>query len=97
MGVPQVERALRRRRAHLVLLATDGSAGQKQSVIGLTRGQRLPMADVGTRDLLASWLGSGPLTAVAVLDSSLARGMLPWLPQIDPDPASEGNGCDDGA
>lgn len=79
LGVPQVEGALRSGQAHLVFLATDGSYGQKKGVFGLSRKDRVPVHELYPSATLASWIGVKRVTAIAITDSNLARGLAALL------------------
>lgn len=75
LGVAQVEKALRSGRARLVLLASDGSFGQRKGAFGLSRRHNVPVHEGFPAGRLAAWVGTDRLTALAVTDPELARGI----------------------
>jgi ribosomal protein L7Ae-like RNA K-turn-binding protein len=79
LGVPQVEQALRRGKARVVFLASDGSYGQKKGVFGLARGSSVPVYEGYPGELLAAWTGSDRITALAVTDAGFAGGIVAAL------------------
>lgn len=89
VGVPQVEQALRSGRARLVLLATDGSFGQKKGVFGLSQKSGVPVIERFSGAQLAGWVGVERVTAVAVVDVNLARGLASAL-EAPPEPENAG-------
>jgi ribosomal protein L7Ae-like RNA K-turn-binding protein len=84
LGVPQVEQALRGGRARLVLLASDGSFGQKKGPIGLARGSGVRVEERFSGQVLAAWVGVERVTALAVTDASLAAGIAEKLDEQGP-------------
>jgi ribosomal protein L7Ae-like RNA K-turn-binding protein len=64
---------LRRGEALLVLVAEDGSDAQTQKILPLAEAREVPVEVLGSRNELGGAVGSGPLTAMAVTQSSFAE------------------------
>jgi ribosomal protein L7Ae-like RNA K-turn-binding protein len=65
--------ALRRGEARLVILAEDGSRAQLDKVVPLAEARGVPCVSLGDQAALGAALGSGPLTAVAVIRSGFGK------------------------
>lgn len=74
-GTDATRDAIRSGRARLVLLAGDASETQREKVVRLLRHRSVPSRVVGSRSELGRALGTGPLSAVAVTDPSIARAL----------------------
>ena len=72
-GTEATRQALRRGEARLILVAGDGSDGQKGKVLPLADARGVPVATLGSQEELGAALGSGALAAVAVTRSSFAK------------------------
>jgi ribosomal protein L7Ae-like RNA K-turn-binding protein len=72
-GTEATRQALRRGEARLVLVAGDGSEGQKGKVLPLAEARGVPVETLGSQDELGAAVGSGPLAAAAVTRSSFAK------------------------
>jgi ribosomal protein L7Ae-like RNA K-turn-binding protein len=83
VGVPQVETALRHNKARLVLVATDGSYGQKKGVFGLARKSGTPIHERFSAEQLGDWVGADRVTALAVLDAGFADGIAGVLGEAE--------------
>ena len=72
-GTEATREALRRGEALLVLVAEDGSDAQTQKILPLAEAREVPVEVLGPRNELGGAVGSGPLTAMAVTQSSFAE------------------------
>ena len=74
-GVGPARDALRAGRARLVVVATDGAAGQREKVEPLARHRSVPVLELAARAELGAAIGTPPITALAVTDASLAEAI----------------------
>ncbi len=75
MGATGVERMARQGRPPVVVIASDAGANQRRRFASLSPIRGL-IADLLTRDDLASRLGRGELVVVAVNDPGFVRGLI---------------------
>ncbi|MBI4538318.1 MAG: ribosomal L7Ae/L30e/S12e/Gadd45 family protein [Gemmatimonadetes bacterium] len=83
VGSAAVREALRARRAYLVLLATDASAGQRQKLEVLSARSSVPVGVCGDRASLGAAVGAPPTAVVALTRRSFAAKLLEAL-RADP-------------
>lgn len=74
-GTDATREAVRSGEARLVLLAEDASETQREKVVRLLRHRSVPWRIWGRRSELGGALGTGPLSAVAVTDPSIAKAL----------------------
>lgn len=67
------EQALQRKRARLVLLATDAAPNTREYFIGLCNRQGIPYRVWNTKAELGAILGKSPRAVVAILDCHFAE------------------------
>jgi ribosomal protein L7Ae-like RNA K-turn-binding protein len=72
-GTQATRLALRRGEARLVILAEDGSRTQLDKVLPLAEARGVSCVSLGDRAALGAALGSGPLTAVAVIRAGFGK------------------------
>jgi ribosomal protein L7Ae-like RNA K-turn-binding protein len=72
-GTHATRLALRRGEARLVILAEDGSRAQLDKVVPLAEARGVDCVTLGDQTALGAALGSGPLTAVAVIRSGFGK------------------------
>lgn len=69
-------KALKSRKAHLVLLAADASANTKKRFRDKCAHYQVPLIEHGTRHELGAAVGRGMAVVMAVTDAGLAGGLL---------------------
>ena len=69
-----------------MLLAADGSFGQRKGAFGLARQYEVYVDERFTGDRLAAWIGVDRVTALAVTDAGLAAGIQALLQVPTPGP-----------
>lgn len=72
-GTDRVRIAARRDELQFVLLATDASANAREKLVPLLTARGIPYDMVASRMELGGAVGRSPLSAVGLLDVSLAR------------------------
>jgi ribosomal protein L7Ae-like RNA K-turn-binding protein len=72
-GTDRVRVAARRNELKLVLLATDASANSREKLIPLLTAREIPHPMLASRVELGAAVGRSPLSAVGLVDLSLAR------------------------
>ncbi|MGH7475893.1 MAG: L7Ae/L30e/S12e/Gadd45 family ribosomal protein [Longimicrobiales bacterium] len=72
-GGDAVRDAIRRRRAHLVVIAADVSANSRDKIMRPLTRQGIRGLEAFDRAVLGHAIGRAPVAAVAVLDARLAR------------------------
>ena len=75
VGSRETRDGLHRGGVHLVLLARDGSARDRQRLVRVAGEAGVPAHEVGTRSELGSWIGRGPVAALGIRDRNLAAAM----------------------
>lgn len=80
-GTGQVRVAVRDGRARLVILAADAAEGQLGKVLGVLRHHPVPVRWMPDRVALGAAVGSGPMTAVAVIAPTFAESLAKILPE----------------
>jgi ribosomal protein L7Ae-like RNA K-turn-binding protein len=90
VGSRETRKAVRRGEIRLVLLASDGSARDRERLVRLTDESRVPRRTVATREELGSWVGEGPVSVVGLLDPHLAAAVRA---DVDAEPAERGGEC----
>ena len=76
VGSRETRSGLRRGEIRLVLLASDGSARDRERLVRLTKESRVPARTVGSREELGSWIGQGPVAVLGVQDPNLAAAVI---------------------
>jgi ribosomal protein L7Ae-like RNA K-turn-binding protein len=66
--------ALRRGGVHLVVLATDGSDGTKQTFLKAAR--RVPVIQVGTREQLGGAIGKSARAVLCIMEAGMAEAIM---------------------
>lgn len=74
-GEVAVEQALKKRRAHLLIVAEDASGRTRERLAALAAQTSVPCYVVGTREDLGLALGKAQRAAVAVQSVDLAKGI----------------------
>jgi len=82
-GTDAVRDAVRAGKVHRVILASDAAAAQQQKLIPLLAARRVPYHIVLSRDELGHALGRNPVSAVGLLDASLARRVAELVSALD--------------
>ena len=75
-GTAAARAAVREGKAAAVVIAADASPTQSRKLVPLLRARGTPFAVCMTQADLGGALGRGPVTAVAVLDTHLARRII---------------------
>lgn len=78
-GEVAVEQAIRRRKALLVILATDASANTLKKTEALCMQRSVPTRQALTREQLGLAIGRSPRASVAILDSGFAGALAEAL------------------
>lgn len=91
-GTAATRDAIRSGRARLVVMAEDASKTQKEKVERLLRHRSVPSRVLGSRNELGRALGTGPLSAVAVTDPSIAKALEERLGGWDVSGTAESSG-----
>lgn len=82
-GDAACERAIRRGRAKLVLLAEDAGDSTAKRVTRLAEQYGVPWLRWGDKESLGAWIGERPRAVVAVCDAHFARMMKNAVAQSD--------------
>ena len=72
-GTDRVRIALRREELQLVLVAGDASANAQDKLLPLLEARRVPYRVVFTRAEIGMAVGRSPLSAIGLIDASLAQ------------------------
>lgn len=72
-GTDRVRIAARRNELQFVLLANDASANAREKLVPLLQAREIPYVTLASRMELGEAVGRSPLSAIGLLDVSLAR------------------------
>lgn len=75
-GDTAAEQALRRRKANLLLLASDASERTRVKFLSLAQEANVAVYSVGTREELGEAIGKAHRAAVAIQSGDFAKGMV---------------------
>jgi ribosomal protein L7Ae-like RNA K-turn-binding protein len=75
-GAYQVEDAVRRRQARLVIVAEDASDNTRKHISDMCRYRKIPWAAAGEKAVLGKAVGQEERTCLAVTDAGLAEAVI---------------------
>ena len=78
--------ALNGGKGYLIVLAEDVSEPIRTRFTGLSRGKKVPLIAIGTKDDLGRWVGKSARSALLIQDKHLARAILQVTQSLNPEP-----------
>jgi ribosomal protein L7Ae-like RNA K-turn-binding protein len=79
VGSRETRASLRRGEIRLVLLASDGSARDRERVLRVSEEEHVPALDLATRAELGSWIGREAVCVLGIQDPHLAGALRACL------------------
>jgi ribosomal protein L7Ae-like RNA K-turn-binding protein len=76
VGSRETRAALHRGAIRAVLVATDGSARDRERIARIAASQNVPVCAIAGRSDLGSWCGRGAVAVVGIRDAGLATRIL---------------------
>ena len=83
-GQDQTEKAVRERKAFLVMISTDASEGTKKRMRDKCASYNVPLAEYGLKEELGRAVGKQERSCIAVTDKGLADTMIRKTGGINP-------------